>query len=106
MGVLHARSLRFPGKAMTLVIAAAAAVPALSGGAPPPVPQRLEVGAALVRQIGGGEAHGYRVEARPGKRLLATVDQRGIDLVVEVLAPDGRTLIAVDSPTDSQGPES
>jgi hypothetical protein len=28
------------------------------------------------------------------------VDQRGIDVAVEVLRPDGSTLIAVDSPTD------
>lgn len=33
-------------------------------------------------------------------RLRVVVDQRGIDVAVEVLRPDGSTLIAVDSPTD------
>jgi hypothetical protein len=44
--------------------------------------------------------------AAPGARLLVTVDQRGIDVVVEVAQTDGRILLAVDSPIDSQGPES
>jgi CHAT domain-containing protein/Tfp pilus assembly protein PilF len=56
--------------------------------------------------MAGGESHSYRIEARPGARLLVTVDQRGIDVVVEAWQPDGRLLIAVDSPTDSEGPES
>jgi CHAT domain-containing protein/Tfp pilus assembly protein PilF len=56
--------------------------------------------------MAGGESHVYRIEARPGARLLVTVDQRGIDVVVEARQPDGKILIAVDSPTDSEGPES
>jgi tetratricopeptide (TPR) repeat protein len=69
-------------------------------------PQELRTGAAVERRIQGGESHSYPIEARPGARLLVTVDQRGIDVVVEARRPDGKTLIAVDSPTDSQGPES
>jgi CHAT domain-containing protein/Flp pilus assembly protein TadD len=69
-------------------------------------PQELRTGAAVERQIKGGESHSYQIEARPGARLLVTVDQRGIDVVVEARQPDGKTLIAVDSPTDSQGSES
>src|SRR5262249_26429131 len=38
-------------------------------------------------------------------RLLVAVEQRGIDVVVEVAQADGRTLLAVDGPTDSEGPE-
>jgi CHAT domain-containing protein/tetratricopeptide (TPR) repeat protein len=69
-------------------------------------PQELRTGAAVERRIQGGESHSYPIEARPGARLLVTVDQRGIDVVVEARQPDGKTLVAVDSPTDSQGPES
>lgn len=69
-------------------------------------PQELRTGAAVERRIKGGESHSYQIEARPGARLLVTVDQRGIDVFVEARRPDGGTLVAVDSPTDSQGPES
>jgi len=68
--------------------------------------QDLQIGTEHERRLAGGESHSYRIEASPGARLLVTVDQRGIDVVVEVLRPDGSTLIAVDSPTDSEGPES
>jgi hypothetical protein len=54
----------------------------------------------------GGEAHSYSFQPSPGGRVLITVEQRGIDVEVAVLRPDGTTLIAVDGPTDSEGPES
>jgi hypothetical protein len=56
--------------------------------------------------LAGGEVHSYGIQASPGTRRLITVEQRGIDVEVAVLRPDGTTLIAVDGPTDSQGPES
>lgn len=37
--------------------------------------------------------------------MLITVEQRGIDVEILVLRPDGGTLIAVDGPTDTEGPE-
>jgi CHAT domain-containing protein/Tfp pilus assembly protein PilF len=55
--------------------------------------------------LAGGESHSYAIEAKPGARLLVTVEQRGIDVAVEVAQADGRTLLAVDSPNDSEGPE-
>ncbi len=71
-----------------------------------PTLQDLRTGVTLERPLAGGESHAYSVEARPGERLLVTVEQRGIDVVVEVAQADGRTLLAVDSPIDSEGPES
>lgn len=71
-----------------------------------PVQQDLQVGREVEQMLAGGEAHSYHIEAISGSRLLVTVDQRGIDLVVEVRQADGKPLIAVDSPTDSEGPES
>jgi CHAT domain-containing protein/tetratricopeptide (TPR) repeat protein len=56
--------------------------------------------------LAGGEVHVYGPPASPGARQLITVEQRGIDVEVAVLRPDGTTLIAVDGPTDSEGPES
>ena len=71
-----------------------------------PAQQDLLVDRRIERRLAGGEACSYHIDVPPGARLLVTVDQRGIDVVVEVRQPGGRPLIAVDSPTDSQGPES
>ncbi|HVR95825.1 MAG TPA: tetratricopeptide repeat protein, partial [Thermoanaerobaculia bacterium] len=71
-----------------------------------PARQDLPWGAALEQRLAGGESHSHTLAATPGTRLLVTVEQRGIDVVVEVARADGQTLLAVDSPTDSQGPES
>ena len=79
---------------------------ALGAAAAPPTRQDLRTGIALERPLAGGEAHSYAVEARSGARLLVTVEQRGIDVVVEVAQAAGPALLAVDSPNDSQGPES
>ncbi|MES1211377.1 MAG: tetratricopeptide repeat protein, partial [Acidobacteriota bacterium] len=71
-----------------------------------PARQALLSGAEIAQPLAGGETRSYSLEAKPGARLLVTVEQRGIDAVVEVARADGRTLLAVDSPTDSEGPES
>jgi CHAT domain-containing protein/tetratricopeptide (TPR) repeat protein len=68
--------------------------------------QDLHTGASIERRMEGGETHSYGIVARPGTRLLVTVDQKGIDITEEVLRPDGSTLIAVDGPWDRDGLES
>ena len=95
---MHARNLRVPGFAM--------AVFAICAAAAQPTRQDLHLGAEIERPLSGGEAHSYGVEAKPGARLLVTVEQRGIDVVVEMAQADGRTLLAVDSPSGGEGPES
>jgi tetratricopeptide (TPR) repeat protein len=66
-------------------------------------PATLQPGVALERGIAGGETHSYGLQASPGTRLLITVDQRGIDVEIHVLHPDGSPLIAVDGIVE--GPE-
>ena len=78
---------------------------ALCSAAAQPARQDLRLGDEIERPLAGGEAHSYGVEARPGARLLVTVEQRGIDVAVEVRQTDGRILVAVDNPNDSDGPE-
>jgi len=68
-----------------------------------PARQELHAGAALERRLAGGETHSFALEASPGTRLLITAEQRGIDVVIEVLRPDGTSVIAVDGIVD--GPE-
>jgi CHAT domain-containing protein/Tfp pilus assembly protein PilF len=94
-------------RSRSIILLQAVAIFTLGVTAAPP--QELRIGAAVERPMAGGESHVYRIgriEAKPGTRLLVTVDQRGIDVVVEARQPDGRLLAAVDSPTDSEGPES
>ncbi len=100
---MRARSHRFRCFVVALF---AVALAALGAAAAPPTWQDLQTGIALERPLSGGEAHSYAVEATSGARLLVTVEQRGIDVVVEVAQAAGPTLLAVDSPNDSQGPES
>ncbi len=101
---MRARSLRVAYRIVAAFALGAAALPPPSEAQP--ARQALQPGVAVERQMVGGEVHSYLVEVKPGTRLLVTVEQRGIDVVVEALRPDGSGLIVVDGPTDSEGPES
>ncbi|MBW8878636.1 MAG: CHAT domain-containing protein [Acidobacteria bacterium] len=65
----------------------------------------LRPGEPVERDLAAGESQVHQVELSAGRPWLLTVEQRGIDVVVEVSAPDGKRLAAVDSPLDRQGPE-
>ena len=65
----------------------------------------LEQGRTLEGEIAAGEVHAYRVDLEAGQFLRAVVNQRGIDLVVSVIGPDGQKIAEVDSPTGANGPE-
>jgi hypothetical protein len=67
--------------------------------------RKLEVGKPVERQMQGGESHTYEIMLSAGQFLDLVVDQRGIDVVVQVVAPDGKQLLEVDSPNGTQGPE-
>ena len=83
------------------VLSAAATLSSLH--AAPPARQELRAGAVLERRLSGGESQSFSLEASPGERLLITAEQRGIDVVIDVLRPDGTSVIAVDGIVD--GPE-
>src|SRR5438045_3401984 len=65
----------------------------------------LTSGVPITRELSGGQSHSYRVTLAQGQYLEAVVEQRGIDVVVVVFAPDGQKVIEVDSPNGTQGPE-
>src|SRR4029077_1586877 len=88
---------------MALCVLSAAAMRLPSVFAAQPARQELHVGAVLERRLAGGKSQSFQLEASPGDRLLITADQRGIDVVIEVLRPDGTSVIAVDGIVD--GPE-
>ena len=65
----------------------------------------LRAGTVAERQMTIDETHSFPVNLEQGKVLDLVVDQRGIDVVVTVFAPDGKSLGAFDSPNGVNGPE-
>jgi hypothetical protein len=45
---------------------------------------------AVVRELIGGESHSFEVDAEAGQYLQALLTERGVDLVMSVMGPDGR----------------
>jgi erythromycin esterase len=65
----------------------------------------LELGKPIERELSASDVHSYQVTLAAGQFLRAVVEQRGIDVVVTVFAPDGQKLAEIDSPNGTQGPE-
>src|SRR5262249_2824468 len=62
-------------------------------------------GVALERVLAPGESHGYRIVCPSGSYVFAVVEQKGVDVMVSVSAPDGAPLLDVDTPTEPSGRE-
>ena len=82
----------------------ALASPAQNQPAPAEV-RRLELNKPIEREMKGGESHFYEITLEANQYLNVVVEQKGIDVVVQVIAPDGKTIMEVDSPNGAQGPE-
>lgn len=65
----------------------------------------LTQGQTLERELAGGESHYYKIKVAANQYLKIIVEQKGIDVVVELYLPDGKKLVEVDSPNGTQGPE-
>lgn len=65
----------------------------------------LELNKPIERELKGGEVHTYHITLTTGQYLHIVVGQRGIDVVVTLLGPNGKQLAEVDSPNGTQGPE-
>jgi len=65
----------------------------------------LVVGKPVERALAGGGKHSYRVHLKSGHWLKAILYQRGIDVIVRVLSPEGKQLAEIDSPNGDQGAE-
>jgi CHAT domain-containing protein/tetratricopeptide (TPR) repeat protein len=66
---------------------------------------QLETGKPVERELKGGETHAYAVRLETGQLFEAVVEQRGVDVVVVLVGPDGKSLLEVDSPNGTEGPE-
>jgi tetratricopeptide (TPR) repeat protein len=56
-----------------------------------------EAGAAVEREMGGGEAHAYRVTLASRQFIKVVINQKGIDLAVKLSGPDGKELVEVNN---------
>ena len=59
----------------------------------------------IVRSMSAGDQHPYAVMLRAGDFAQAVVDQRGVDVIVRVIAPDGTQISEQDSPNGDAGTE-
>src|SRR5207237_4231361 len=65
----------------------------------------LEPGRAVERELAGEEKHVYQLTLTDGQYAGLTVEQRGIDVVVQLLAADGKLIAEFDSEGRSVGEE-
>src|SRR3989442_12901588 len=63
----------------------------------------LEFGKAIERQIAGGEIHTYTVTLGFGEVFHAVVEERGIDVSLVLLGPDGRKVVEGSEQPDTSG---
>lgn len=68
-------------------------------------PNSVEPDKPIERSINAGEAHSYTLALTSGQYAHIAVDQRGVDVVVSIFAPDGTKLVQVDMPNGNYGPE-
>ena len=69
-------------------------------------PPTLQPGKPLESELAAGRTDAYLVRLSANQIAYVVVEQKGVDLVLSVLAPDGTPLFSVDSPNGSRGEES
>lgn len=74
----------------------------LQGGDPP---RPLDPTRPITRDLRAGEVHAYTLALESGARLRLSALQKGVDLVLTAMGPEGNKLAEVDGPTGSYGPE-
>jgi CHAT domain-containing protein/Flp pilus assembly protein TadD len=67
--------------------------------------QVLERDKPIWRELAGGEQHTYQVTLIAHLLLKVVVEQQGIDVVVQVLGPDGQQILEFDSESRPEGAE-
>ncbi len=81
--------------------------PSSSGTLPTTEHQRgkLELGKPIERELKGGESDVYTIKLKKGQFLHVVAEQKGIDVVVTLVGPDGKKIVEADSPNGAWGPE-
>jgi CHAT domain-containing protein/Tfp pilus assembly protein PilF len=93
-----------PARAWWIVAAAAALAPP---HARPQEPSAaiLEPGVPIDRELSGAQAHVYRLALAKDQYAAAIVEQRGIDVVVQLMDPAGKQIAEFDAESRRQGQE-
>ena len=65
----------------------------------------LEIGKSIEQELSGEQIHTYTIFLTSNDYLDLVVEQRGIDVVVTALSPNGKIITEVDSPNGTEGPE-
>lgn len=66
---------------------------------------RLESGSAVERELAGDWKHIYEMTLAQGQYAIVTVEQRGIDVVVQLIGTDGKSIADFDNEVRIQGEE-
>jgi hypothetical protein len=65
----------------------------------------LQLGTPVERQLGPGQAHEFTVNLEENNLIQLVVEQQGVDVIVKVFSPSGKTVGEYDSPNGNEGPE-
>lgn len=65
----------------------------------------LQLGTPIERELGAGQAHEFTVNLEENYLIQLVVEQRGIDVIVKIFSPSGKSLGEYDSPNGGEGPE-
>jgi CHAT domain-containing protein len=65
----------------------------------------LESGKPIERELSSTQEHGYLIALAEGQCASVVVEQRGIDVVVQLLGTDGKSIVDFDAEIRNQGEE-
>jgi CHAT domain-containing protein len=65
----------------------------------------LKLNQPVSKTLGGGETHRFRVSMRAGEYLHVTVQQQGIDVMLNLISDDPKESIVIDRPNAAYGRE-
>ena len=65
----------------------------------------LQIGTPIEREIDGNQVHEFNVKVDENEYVELVVEQRGIDVIVKLTSPAGKSFRQFDSPNGSEGPE-
>src|SRR5580700_9589200 len=68
-------------------------------------PEKLELHRAIERELGPGLTDAFTVDMAAGQFAHVVAEQKGVNVVVTVVGPDGKVLVTADSPNYELGPE-
>ncbi|MCA1632889.1 MAG: tetratricopeptide repeat protein [Acidobacteria bacterium] len=72
---------------------------------PPPSAEQLALGKPVTKQLKNDEIHSYTVSLDKGEFIGLSIEQRDVDVITKVFAPNGELLGEFDTPTSGRGTE-